>query len=276
MINQIINAIAKQHPMSDADFLIANVPEPLTGTCVPSLCTKQSSRLSRGVKRTIESQLWSKESQPITYDDSGVDFDDQLLGGVMAGNNRIFFHEEIVKSYKSSVMILLDVSGSMTAMSSEESSMYQTALIASLSIIQALEELDIDCAMMTFNNSVNIAKEWNQSLLQASEAMYITPSGGTGTDVAIRTAAAHFDLLDSEVERKQLIVITDGQPNNVQGVINACGELTGTGFDIASIQIMLQGFSGIENYRTIDDVEQLNDVLEEIVRDGLLSAIHIV
>ncbi|WP_435000225.1 VWA domain-containing protein (plasmid) [Vibrio scophthalmi] len=276
LLNQIIDKEARSTPINEDDLMSLNAPGKLNGASVHSDITKEANQLSRGIKRTIESQLWAKESQPITYDDSGLDFDDQLLGGVLAGNNRIFFHEDIVESHKSSVMILLDISGSMNSGVNKESTVYEVAMTSALSILQALEELDVDCAMMTFNNEILIAKGWNEPLSQAMTHMFTSPCGGTMTDRALKYGATHFELLEGASERKQIIVITDGQPNNRNQVHWASNALTEQGFDVASIQIMLPNFAGIENYRCIDSVFELEGVLEQVVRDGLLSAIEIV
>jgi nitric oxide reductase activation protein len=235
---------------------------------------------ARAIKRIIESQMWAKEAVPIMYDESGSDFDCDLLAGVTAGNSRIFYTEDIVETHKSSFVIAIDISGSMGVPVTNESGdrtgycRLDIAQKAALSVAAALEELDVPVSVLYFNTMAYVGKSFNEPLMQCYPRIGIDSSDGTETNKAVLAARQEFTKLDL-ASRKQLLVVTDGCPADTHAVESQVEQCKAEGIDVASINICESRYGGIPNYQVIRDADDLPAVLDDMIQQNLLSSIEI-
>ena len=225
-------------------------------------------QLSRGLTRQLESAMWSKSQQEITYDDTGNEFDQDLLAGVSAGNNRIFFTESEVTTQKSSMIILVDRSGSMN-----RSDQMLVANNSAAACAYALEAVGIEVGIIHFDNNVTITKKFSDDLNQSMNRMGQEANGGTCTHYALQ--AAHLMMSQSTRTRKQVLVITDGDPSCIASVEHHVAELIRFGIDVASIQICFGNYAGIENKTVLSSIDELPIVLSDLVSNGALDSIQI-
>ncbi len=225
-------------------------------------------QLSRGLTRQLESAMWSKSQQEITYDDTGNEFDQDLLAGVSAGNNRIFFTESEVTTQKSSMIILVDRSGSMN-----RSDQMLVANNSAAACAYALEAVGIEVGIIHFDNNVTITKKFSDDLNQSMNRMGQEANGGTCTHYALQ--AAHLMMSQSTRTRKQVLVITDGDPSCIASVEHQVAELIRFGIDVASIQICFGNYAGIENKTVLSSIDELPIVLSDLVSNGALDSIQI-
>lgn len=276
LMNKAIDKHAKETPASNDAIDVMHVTHEVNSNPLPRKIENGVNQGARTLKRIIESQLWAKEAQPRLYDESGSDFDDDLLAGIPAGNSRIFYSEDIVETYKSSFVIAIDLSGSMGIQADKNNTCTRldVAQEAALSIAAALEELDVPVAVLYFNDTAYIGKSFSQTLDQCYRRIGIDVSGGTETQRAISAARKEFAKLD-DADRKQLLIVTDGCPYRLEAVESQIEHCKMEGIDVASINIQEEKYGGIENYKVIDNVSELPEVMDEMIRENLLSAIQI-
>jgi hypothetical protein len=280
VIDQAINKHASVNPASYEDICNYNVTPELNGRMLSMPIQSSINSGARAIKRIIESQMWAKEAVPIMYDESGSDFDCDLLAGVTAGNSRIFYTEDIVETHKSSFVIAIDISGSMGVPVTNESGdrtgycRLDIAQKAALSVAAALEELDVPVSVLYFNTMAYVGKSFNEPLMQCYPRIGIDSSDGTETNKAVLAARQEFTKLDL-ASRKQLLVVTDGCPADTHAVESQVEQCKAEGIDVASINICESRYGGIPNYQVIRDADDLPAVLDDMIQQNLLSSIEI-
>ena len=280
LIDQAINKHASVNPASYEDICNYNVTPELNGRMLSMPIQSSINSGARAIKRIIESQMWAKEAVPIMYDESGSDFDCDLLAGVTAGNSRIFYTEDIVETHKSSFVIAIDISGSMGVPVTNESGdrtgycRLDIAQKAALSVAAALEELDVPVSVLYFNTMAYVGKSFNEPLMQCYPRIGIDSSDGTETNKAVLAARQEFTKLDL-ASRKQLLVVTDGCPADTHAVESQVEQCKAEGIDVASINICESRYGGIPNYQVIRDADDLPAVLDDMIQQNLLSSIEI-
>ncbi|WP_210450521.1 hypothetical protein [Vibrio crassostreae] len=280
LINKAINKHASENPASYEDVCQYNVTPELNARMLSVPIQNSVNSGARAIKRIIESQMWAKEAVPIMYDESGSDFDCDLLAGVPAGNSRIFYTEDIVETHKSSFVIAIDISGSMGVPVKDRVGdrtgycRLEVAQKAALSVATALEELDVPVSVLYFNTSTYIGKSFNESMMQSYPRIGAGAADGTETNKAVLAARKEFKKLDMAT-RKQLLVVTDGCPADVHAVETEVQQCTAEGIDVASINICESRYGGIPNYQVIQDADDLPAVLDDMIQQNLLSSIEI-
>lgn len=224
-------------------------------------------KVSRPLSRSLESAMWGKSSKPVIYDDTGSDFDPNLLGGVMAGNNRIFHQDIKVNSQSSALVILVDSSGSMSG----DSMLIANNAAAACAL--AMERVGMEVAILHYSNDVFQTKLFCDSMRSRMKKFAMRAGGGTRTHLALIAAAKV--LAQSKAERKQVLLITDGEPNDVGMVRRASEAIHSDKIDLASIQVKLDKFAGVKNYEVIHDIKELPKLMTKMVRDNALSTITV-
>ncbi|MEZ8028597.1 vWA domain-containing protein, partial [Enterovibrio norvegicus] len=268
MLDQIIDRQADEYsetnPMEQSN-LIRSV-----NTVKPTSVTGQerhddAMKIAGSMRRMIESALWSKSEQPLMYDDHGIDFDDSLLAGVPAGNARIFIEQDIVETAESAMVILVDMSGSL---SSKQSAIANCSAKATAIV---LEELGVKVMVMHFDDEVKLTKDWEQ---RSSETQFgYSDGGGTDTGSAMAKALAKLQVMENA--RKQILIFTDGDPNSIEDVIHQADIAKELKVDVASIQLAHNKYAGIEYFKVIQTPENIPEAMREIVTEKMLDAISI-
>ncbi|WP_299021290.1 VWA domain-containing protein [uncultured Photobacterium sp.] len=225
-------------------------------------------RSSRGLSRSLQSAMWSKSEAPVSYDDSGADFDETLLAGVPAGNNKIFYVEDQVESVKSAMVICVDRSGSMNVHDRQ-----MVANNAAAACAKALEDIGVAVAVLHFDNDVILTKSFEDTQRASLGKFGQCPMGGTATNWAL--LAAQKLLVTRDEPRKQVLVITDGEPNNVAQVEEMVDDLNKDRIDVASIQVEFDKYGGIKHYQTISDIGELPKTMSKLVREKALASITV-
>ncbi|MEZ9360333.1 hypothetical protein AB4175_10675 [Vibrio cyclitrophicus] len=280
LINKAINKHASENPASYEDICQYNVTPELNARMLSVPIQNSVNSGARAIKRIIESQMWAKEAVPIMYDESGSDFDCDLLAGVPAGNSRIFYTEDIVETHKSSFVIAIDISGSMGVPVKDSVGdrtgycRLEVAQKAALSVATALEELDVPVSVLYFNTSTYVGKTFNESMMQCYPRIGVGAADGTETNRAVLAARKEFKKLDM-ASRKQLLVVTDGCPADIHAVETEVQQCTAEGIDVVSINICESRYGGIPNYQVIQDADDLPAVLDDMIQQNLLSSIEI-
>jgi len=137
----------------------------------------------------------------------------RALHTIAQGNDRLFKRRLEIEGIDSAVVIVLDVSSSMFH-SDIPNSPIQCAINATASLLDALNRAGVDTALLTFGDSVGVAKGFKDNAKKTIKALSNIGSGGCTNDYfAVRYA--HELLHGHNAQRKVCFVLTDGQGNGV-------------------------------------------------------------
>lgn len=118
-------------------------------------------------------------------------------------SDKLFKRRSETDGIDSAVVILLDVSGSMTRRR------LQPALECCAALLDALDRAQVATALFTFNGDTSVVKRWSDSKFKALASLTkVYAEGGTNDYFAVRYA--HKMLALRPEERKVCIVLSDG------------------------------------------------------------------
>jgi len=117
--------------------------------------------------------------------------------------------------------ILVDLSGSMKGEKIEET------FKGSVVLIEVLERLGIQYEVIGFSDSSKIFKEWKEKLSKElrDKLSGMKTWGGEGTATSKATQKAYQELLKNLGKDNFLITLTDGQPNDPEGLKQELAEI---------------------------------------------------
>ncbi|MCR5537241.1 MAG: VWA domain-containing protein, partial [Succinivibrio sp.] len=134
------------------------------------------------------------------------------------GESAIFRRRCIEEDRKTSVHLLVDVSGSMLSKDDQESSRGELACLSALSLALALEGIDGVKNLCSFfpglNSELEVALKVDESATAKAAFFDQTPRGSTPLAQALWYALEQ--LVSLECQRNIVIVITDGIPDSVE------------------------------------------------------------
>lgn len=214
-------------------------------------------RLAARVRQGLEAETRSR----VFYAERGRRMDTRRLPLAATGSRRIFKRRVDGKSLDTALMILLDHSWSMNGK-------IDTACQSAFVVAKAMESLpSIDVAVTAFP-AMEILKRFNQRTANAAPTFQIEADGGTPMSTGMMYAGAQ--LMGSRRQRKVLLTITDGQPDNATAaqeqsrLLRAQGvQMLGIGIGVMVSDVMFQ------DTRTIQSVDELADALFGLLRGQL-------
>lgn len=199
------------------------------------------------------------------------------LSRVMQGDTRVFRQPVEKRSPNTAVHILVDISGSMNGSTlSGSKRLYEVAQEAALTIALALEGIQgVNPAVTYFGGSAEepnfSAMKHGQRVSQNAGRFILPPQGSTPMAEAIWYGA--YELSKTREQRKLMIVITDGEPNNeaaVKSVVDLCErsgiELIGIGLITHAVKQFFQ------RSIVIQDVNDLRKTLFKLMENSLAIA----
>lgn len=198
---------------------------------------------------------------------NGRRLDSKRITRIVSGDTRIFRQREERKQANTAVHVLTDLSASMIG------NQEQIAREASLAIALALESIPGVSPAVTYfcgysNDPVRSAVRHGQSVKRNTHHFFEVARGRTPMAEGLWYAA--FELSKMIENRKLLIVITDGDPDNTRAchtVINLCREaeieMVGIGVGHPYIQELF------DRSIVINSIDDLRSTLFQLMRDKL-------
>ncbi|UZE97265.1 VWA domain-containing protein [Alkalimarinus alittae] len=186
------------------------------------------------------------------------------LSRLATGDSRVFIKREELKKPETAVHVLLDTSGSMDA--TQDIANHATVSLALA--ISSIPKCDIAVSMFPgVNGAVSPMVHRGQPVRANLGRFAVTSHGGTPLAEAMLYAAR--ELSASPRQRKVLIIITDGAPNNAQGV-HYLNSLIDGHIDTYAIGIATTAVSRFfENWSTIQNISELQSALFKIAGNFL-------
>ncbi len=215
--------------------------------------------------------------------DQGVRVSRGQLHRVAAGDFRVFEKKRRSEGVKTAVMVVEDVSPSMMVRSKDGRRRIDVALESVLALSLALESIsDVQVGVMAYPHAERKDEdtieqymidlvEFGESVAQRSEAiMNVRCTGTTPTAEAVLYASGRLDELD--VDRRVILVITDGESDNPERLADVCKSV-GQDTDIIAIGIGTDAVKReFDRAIVIDDVSDLAGVAFREMRQVLLAA----
>lgn len=198
----------------------------------------------------------------------GRKLDGKRLTRIVSGDMRIFRQRENRTQPDTAVHVLTDLSSSMTGRSA------LVAQQASLAIALALEGIPGVNPAVTFfcgyrNDPVRSALRHGERIRENVSRFAMAANGSTPMAEAIWHAA--FELTKTRERRKQIIVITDGDPNNVpacHAVLDLCRN---SGIEVMGIGICHNVDRLFDRHIAIGSIEELRGTLFKLMREQLTT-----
>lgn len=169
---------------------------------------------------------------------------------LLIGDTRVFLKTEAKKRPNTAIHILVDMSLSMTCKATNGKERQDIAREATLAISMALEAIPYVNPAVTFfagnrSQPVFIVVKHGDKVQKRAGRFGFKATGGTPMAEAIWYAA--FELSKTREERKMLMIVTDGQPENAsacRSVIDLCErsniELIGVGVESTAVSEWFQ------------------------------------
>lgn len=188
-----------------------------------------AARLSHLFDTQTETRVW--------LDKSGRRLDKAVLASVPTGREHVFRKVEEGDELSVEVSLVVDCSGSMTfPFGRDDVSRIEGAQSVVLALGDVLERHDIPFSVTLFADSVCAYKRESDSWLRARrQNMDLKHYKRTRTREAVLEGSK--DLLFSECERRIMLVVTDGVPDDVESAVAESAEIQRTGIEVRYVMV---------------------------------------
>ncbi|NOS74916.1 MAG: VWA domain-containing protein, partial [Methyloglobulus sp.] len=208
---------------------------------------------------------------------SGNRIDGRRLSRLSQGDSRVFKRRSHKQAPNTAIHLLVDGSTSMAdrAPNNPNHSLIELAMESAMALALALEGISgVNPAVTRFpyndtGNVVPLLKHSQKVRLNAPKFAPIV-SGGTPLHTALWYAAS--SVLATREERKIIMVLTDGQPDDLdltKAIIKRC---EATGIELVGVGVCFDTSHLFDRSICINDVSELRSEMFRISRDLLLAA----
>ncbi|AGG89008.1 cobaltochelatase CobT-related protein [Rhodanobacter denitrificans] len=185
----------------------------------------QSQQLRTRLAAAMEAQARAK----VDYRRQGARLDGRVLHRLFTGDMRVFARKEVARKVNTAVQILLDRSGSMNGTPIE------IARKATLATAVGISQI-VGCkAAAAAFPAIEVLKEFDEAARGVAGRFDLSAAGGTPMGRAMIWAASQ--LVSRREERKLLVVITDGEPEDVPMVKRLAGKFAQSGVEVIGVGI---------------------------------------
>nr|WP_272876327.1 vWA domain-containing protein [Allochromatium tepidum] len=191
------------------------------------------------------------------------------LARTAIGDGRVFRAQEEARTIAAAMHILVDASGSMT------DGQIQEADTSALAIAEAVDVLPrVNLGVSAFHNGRLLSVLRHGERLSSARQRFHIPNGG-GTPLAEALVSVSGILLNQKEEKKVMIVMTDGMPDdgtsNSRALVKRMRQdgmiVLGIGIGPDTGAFMQKIF---EDYRVIHDVNGLREAIFQMAQKALL------
>nr|WP_019367219.1 VWA domain-containing protein [Pseudomonas luteola] len=244
VMQQILDARADDHLKDKTEALradlnsgadqtapLVNVPtalEVMNDQASGQMLIGQVAAASSRIQSQLMGLVQSSQRNGYTPGRHGRHLDTNRLYRLVSGDTRIFRRSAERKHPDTAVHLLVDMSSSMDKLMPSGEHVYEVARDAAMALALGLEKINGVNPAVTFFCKNSRQPVWSvvkhgQKVSRNAGRFSFSPDGGTPMTEAIWYSA--FELSKTRERRKMVLVVTDGEPNNVgtcQHVVQLC------------------------------------------------------
>jgi cobaltochelatase CobT len=219
--------------------------------------------------RKLMIELKAATRSEATTRNRGRRLDPRKLHRLAADDARIFRHVREGRSVDAAVALLVDVSGSMGWGYPAPIGLARQAVLAAALAIEAIPKATV--CVGTFPGD-GLVIDFGERARYQPERFALATHGGTPLAEAIAWMGPRLAL--RREQRKLLMVLTDGEPNNSAAAAAQIEILAAQGVDVCGIGINSDaGRAFFPRWQMITDVAQLPDAVLTTLRQRLMDAL---
>jgi cobaltochelatase CobT len=275
LVRELLGSQPRNAYDSDVEMPIAVDPSknPAIGNAVLNKVLSHSGKIRASLQGLVQS---SRYDRPVAKR-SGNRIVGGKLSRLVQGDTRVFERRFHHRAPNTAIHLLIDGSGSMSGVHDQQSKtrLIDIAIESSVALALALEGISgVNPAVTRFpsgdtSNVIPLLRHGQK--LRPNAAVFLPNTDGcTPLHSALWYAAA--SVLATREERKIIIVLTDGEPDDrslTKAIINRC---EATGIELVGIGICHNVSHLFDNSICISNVSELKTELFRISRDLLLTA----
>ena len=246
---------------------------PAIGNALMNNVLGNSGKIRASLQGLVQS---SRHDRPVNKR-SGNHIDGRRLSRLIQGDSRVFERRSHKQAPNTAIHLLVDGSTSMadSAPNNRNHSLIKLAMESAMALALALEGISgVNPAVTRFpyndtGNVVPLLKHSQKVRLNAPKFAPIV-SGGTPLHTALWYAAS--SVLATREERRVIMVLTDGQPDDVDAAKAIIKRCEATGIELVGVGICFDTSHLFARSICINDVSELRSEMFRISRDLLLAA----
>lgn len=218
-------------------------------------------RITSALLQVLQSET-TKRSKAAT---AGARIDPRKLWRVKAvGDLRVFRSSQQRIGRETAVQVLLDTSGSMN----QSMDFARKVALATTRALSRMSGIKVAASIFPGfrGDHCSTLLPFNGSIIQAQRLFAGIEAGG-GTPLAEALMSIRPALLDQQVHRRVVMVITDGQPGNVALALRAIADLEDAGVEICGIGIGIDIRKVLPWSVHITDVNELPKAITQLFRE---------
>ena len=258
-------AVSSNIPMPDTDFNAAG-NQKHTGRLVGKI-SEYDKKQAMYIRAVLDLRLRSLlQSYIMARGGSAAcgKLDMHKLHRLAVNNPRIFQHRVEKRGVDTEVVVLVDVSGSMSGQKADMTTQALYALMTSLSRIKGVRAGAFGFNSDSFPCYVPMGGA-------VTDDIRICPSGGTLLGEGINSCLSRFNY--DEGSRQVLIILSDGDSQNHNYVRHMFKKTKDIGVEVAAIGILdnyIMQYKDVADCRVIKDLKELPSTLFSILQDKLV------
>ena len=249
------------------------VLNPAVGNALMNKVLDNSGKIRASLQGLVQS---SRRDRPV-HKRSGNRIDGRKLSRLSQGDSRIFERRSHKRAPNTAMDLLVDGSTSMADIYSlnPKQSLMDLAIESAMALALALEGISgVNPAVTRFphsddGNVVSLLRHGEKVRLNAPKFSPVT-KGSTPLHEALWYAA--LSVMSTREERKVIMVLTDGQPDDLDAAIAIIKRIEATGIELFGIGICFDTSHLFSRSIRINDVSELRSELFRISHDLLLAA----
>lgn len=198
-------------------------------------------RTTDALRNELDSVIDAKTRSRTSMSEYGTDLSCENLWRLKTGDSSVFTTELLGLKKDTAIQVLVDASGSMTT-----EDRFELAIRAALALGVAFDNVDgVDISVGAFPiggnpNQVRVLAQFGESVADCAPRFASVVADGYSTPLERALLWAGMNLLSQDNERKILLVITDGQPDDFEQSREMIQILEAEGVECIGIGIGMQ------------------------------------
>jgi len=218
---------------------------------------------SMSIRRKLLTELDALANAELHVGKRGRSLSSRHLDRVMTGDSRVFKSKAECVAPNTAVMLVQDVSGSMSGYPIQLASQ---ALYAAALAMEGIEGIDV--AAMAFPGNGKVLG-FGESPRTQQAKFQLTAWGGTPMADAVLVASQA--LLGQLNARRLMIVLTDGAPDSYPETQSMIASAEASGIEVYGVGICTNAVQGLfTRWTQVDDISELPARLVSLVRDEVM------